>query len=203
MLKQNSSKEQELIDARIQPNIQESTIQESTIQTSPVLSPINPLDLSPASTTSNQNIGLSLASIPPSQATLHDSQDNYESDDLQEQAIRHETVQEEGSVASSSGTQPFKTIKITEKSSPRNSPRSSPRSSPRLQNINASSASSLRRYLQDTVSSRGKRKNPEKKGGTFKKYQNKFKYSIKNRPHLKNKSIKNNKRKHTKTYKRK
>jgi len=104
---------------------------------------------------------------------------------------------------SSTGTQPFKTLKIVKESSPRNSPRSSPRSSPRLQNRNTPSASSVPRYLQDTVSSRGKRKNPEKKGGTFKKYQNKFKYSIKNRPHLKNKSIKNNKRKHTKTYKRK
>jgi len=62
---------------------------------------------------------------------------------------------------------------------------SSPRSSPR--------------FMQGTESSRSKRKI----GGTFKQYQNKYKFSIKNRPHLKNKSIKNNKRKHTKTYKRK
>jgi len=180
---------QEVIDARIQPNIQESTIQTLPIQTSPVPSPINQFDLSPASTTSNQSIGLSLAYIPPSQATLHDSQVNHESDDFQEQ----------GSVASSSVTQPFKTIKITKKSSPRNSPRSSPRSSSRLQNRNNSQVSSVPRYMQGTKSSIEKRK----KGGTFKKYQNKFKYSIKNRLQLKNKSIKNNKRKHTKTYKRK
>jgi hypothetical protein len=64
-------------------------------------------------------------------------------------------------------------------------PSSSPRSSPR--------------FMEGTKSSKLKRK----KGGTFKQYQNKYKYSIKNRPHLKNKSIKNNKRKHTKTYKRK
>jgi predicted nucleic acid-binding Zn-ribbon protein len=87
------------------------------------------------------------------------------------------------------------------------------RKSPRLSNVRPTVQTSEATFspqdfsppfMRETESSKRKRQLPKKKtGGTFKKYQNKFKYSIKNRPQLKNKSIKNNKRKHTKTYKRK
>ena len=113
------------------------------------------------------------------------------------------------SESSSVETNPPKSYKKDTSSSPRRSPRNFPRLR------NDSSLSSLPTNVQQelgprsripTISSSLKRKQqpPQpKNGGTFKQYQNKYKFSIKNRPHLKNKSIKHNKRKHNKTYKRK
>ena len=114
---------------------------------------------------------------------------------------------------SSFGTKyPTKGLKRDANSSPRRSLRQlsylqTTQPTSRQQTIQPTSQqqTNLSRLQQGTIASelkRIKRKYPGK-GGTFKQYQNKFKFSMKNKPNRKNISIKNNKRKHTKTYKRK